>query len=161
MSDDAIERLHENWSDGLPRGQLDWKDETRTVLGLEIIVSGYEAPEHVDRGGFLPGIFGLVVSPRETVETYVEDHADGTIDIPQYYSDFPEGDSMRVNLYERGGDAVRAAPLESAIRELNGSGRYRKSEFTLYDCLGGDAKPCPIVRENVGCILLAPMLGPE
>ncbi|MBP2251272.1 hypothetical protein J2754_001593 [Halarchaeum solikamskense] len=117
-----------------------------------------------------PGTVGWVISRPETVADYVAEHGHGTIDVPQYYSRFPDIGAHNTPDRE---DYIAVGPgLESdegntvidprlvclAIRVLNGKGRYPADEHTLYDCL---PLPCPLVRDEVGAVIIAPRVAPN
>jgi len=155
----VVERLQSNWSEELPHGVMEWEGNVNEVAGLETLPNRSGDVDGMQLGVPSTGNLGLVLSSPGQVDEYVETHADGNIDVPQYYSGFPERDELVV---ERGGDGLRSDVVEAGIRVLNGGGRYDESEFTLYDCLQGDeVMPCPLVREGHGCVLLTPALKPE
>ncbi|WP_436932671.1 hypothetical protein [Halosimplex halobium] len=155
-----VERLQLNWSDELPHGVMEWQDETDTVIELEILPNRPIEPDGMSMTDKpMKGAIGLVVSPPTKVDEYVDVLADDTVDIPKYYSRFPDN---REPMIQHGDDAIFSEWVEAAVRVLNGGGRYDESEFTLYDCLVGDPQPCLLLREGVGAVLLAPAdLSPE
>ncbi|WP_436932672.1 hypothetical protein [Halosimplex halobium] len=161
MSDDAIKRLQSNWSDELPRGWCEWNKEIN-IDGVDALMNQMCDIPHLDAlTGRVDRNLGLVVSPPEEVERYVDEHANGTIDIPSYFSDFPDGEKEPVYSVEEG-HRLRSAVVEAAMRLLNGGGRYRTSEYTLYDCLNTEPEqlPCPLIRDEVGCVMVAPVISP-
>ncbi|WP_276270920.1 hypothetical protein [Haloarcula litorea] len=161
MSDDAIERLHSNWSDELPRGWCEWKKRV-DIEGIDVLMNQMcDIPNldsvHSRRVGHL---LGLVVSPKEDVRAYVDEHGNGTFELPRYYSDF--GDEWKDALYSvEDGHSLRSPVVEAALRLLNGGGRYSRDEYTLYNCLAADDEPlpCPLIREDVGCVMISPVIS--
>jgi len=159
MSDDAIQRLQSNWSDELPRGWMDWR--TDQVGGMDVLVARRGSVPRVDtRGAVLAEVLGLVVSPSSAVERYVDEHADGTLDIPKYYSQFPDRGDEPVHSVEN--SSLWSACVEGALRLLNGNGQYARDGIRLYDCLDDSTPmPCPMLRDDVGCVLIAPALSTD
>ena len=114
-------------------------------------------------------VLGLTVLDGDA-EEYVTEHSREAIDLPQYYSRFEEefGDNDEESYHpgpvtEKFGmsdgeekTGLNGAPVEAALRALDGGGRYSRDDYTLHDCL---PMPCVLVGTHAA-IFIAPTFRP-
>ncbi|WP_435180427.1 hypothetical protein [Halorussus sp. AFM4] len=153
-----------------PHDVVEWHPRVETVNGVDahpLIHVRHDSPITANPA---TGTVGWVISQPETLANYVAEHGRCTIDVPQYYSRFPEIEANRLPSLDEylaigpglesddGDSAIHPRLVRLAIRVLNGKGRYPADEHTLHDCL---PLPCPLVREGVGAVLIAPRIAPD
>lgn len=143
-----------------PNGQIQWDNQEGEVGDLSYVPNLDCSPANMEYRVDQHTI-GLVTSSPAELEEYLEDHSNGTIPIPKYYSRFDDfgNDNARYlgATVDRDGESKQAGiasvPVEAALRSLVGGGRYKTSMYTLHDCL---PKPC-ILSGPHGAILIAPV----
>lgn len=155
----ALEEHRELWGeDAPPRGLVQWRFAPKAVDGMQTLEVD---SNRLDPPGLkiTQSTLGLVLDPDE-LEDYLDAHKVGTLDIPQYYSEFDDwGDregvhaGVEIELEDGGTQTIRRTLLEASLRILNDHGRYSVSEYTLHDC---HPYPAVLEREGGGAITIAP-----
>lgn len=156
-----------------PHDVASWHPRVETIGdedGVDAHPVNYVSNDSIATARPAPGSVGWVISQPERLRDYVAEHGGGTIDVPQYYSRFPEigpystpnnDDYLAVGPgleTDEGNTVIDPRLVRLGIRVMNGKGRYTAGEHTLYDCL---PMPCPLVRDGTGAVIIAPRVAPS
>lgn len=132
----APERPTEHAADTLPEF-CEWADERATLEGVGVAVPASD--DWVDRpgGGVIHATAICYVTDRDALDNYRATHGEGTIDVPQYYSDLEEFDPIitaKTATSHRGGYGITEDRLRDALRALAGTGHYDHDAVTITAC---------------------------
>lgn len=141
------------WSETMPRGTVEWARWPVTIQDLRVAPNDSCIPERMSTW-ILADRLGLIVSPPESVASYVETYGKADVELPATYSEFPDGHGPIATRVEGGREySLVSNRVEAALRELNGKGRFDRDEYRLVDCAPA---PSVLLREGVGAVLIAP-----
>jgi hypothetical protein len=118
-----------------------WADDITTLRGgLSAVQARADGSEYITLNGdsvLSEEMAYYVTASDAQVEAFIDEHGQGTIDVPQYYSRFGDWENHVSVVSAASGShgyGISRRNLEAALRIATGGGRYSTSSIDVIDC---------------------------